>query len=235
MRPKAERQLYVLCALLTCFCLGALTDWWLRDHVHLNPIRPTEVRLSTDTAERDEPVALATPTPRAQSATSSERAVSTAGSGLPDPIEELHRHALSVPIDGVDPESLKGSFAERRGGSHPHEAVDILAPRGTPVHAIEDGTIAKLFYSNAGGTTIYQFDPTGRFSYYYAHLDRYAAGLTEGQRVSRGDIIGYVGTSGNAPPGTPHLHFAVSELTPARKWWEGRPLDPYLVFSSDSR
>jgi murein DD-endopeptidase MepM/ murein hydrolase activator NlpD len=95
---------------------------------------------------------------------------------------------------------------------------------------VESGTIAKLFVSKAGGNTIYQFDPTGRFCYYYAHLERYADGLREGQRISRGDVIGYVGTSGNAPRNTPHLHFAISELTVDRRWWQGRTIDPYLVF-----
>ena len=108
--------------------------------------------------------------------------------------------------------------------------MDILAPRNTPVHAVEDGAIARLFNSKAGGITLYQFDPMGRFCYYYAHLERYAPGLREGQRVSRGDVIGYVGTSGNAPPNTPHLHFAIFELDADRRWWKGRALDPYEIF-----
>jgi murein DD-endopeptidase MepM/ murein hydrolase activator NlpD len=138
---------------------------------------------------------------------------------------------LRVPLDGVDAESLKGGFAERRdAGDRPHEAVDLLAPRNTPVHAVENGTIAKLFTSKAGGLTIYQFDPTGHFAYYYAHLERYADGLKDGQPVTQGQIIGYVGTSGNAPPNTPHLHFAVFELNADKHWWQGRAIDPYLVF-----
>jgi len=135
-----------------------------------------------------------------------------------------------MPLDGEAVESLKGGFAETRGGNRPHEAVDMLAPRNTPIHAVESGTIAKLFTSKAGGLTIYQFDPTGHLCYYYAHLERYADGLKDGQAVSQGDVIGYVGTSGNAPPNTPHLHFAVFELNADKRWWQGRPLDPYLVF-----
>jgi murein DD-endopeptidase MepM/ murein hydrolase activator NlpD len=158
--------------------------------------------------------------------------MSSGESPVGDAVDALHRHDLLVPIDGADIEAMKGSFIERRNGSggHEHEAADILAPRNTPIRAVEDGTIAKLFYSRAGGMTIYQYEPSGRFCYYYAHLERYADGLREGQKVSRGDVIGYVGTSGNAPPGTPHLHFAVYELTPEHRWWQGRAIDPYLVF-----
>jgi murein DD-endopeptidase MepM/ murein hydrolase activator NlpD len=148
-----------------------------------------------------------------------------------DPIAELRRHNLRLPIDNANIQAMEGSFAERRGaGSRAHEAIDILAPRHTPVRAVENGTIARLFESKAGGLTVYQFDPARRFNYYYAHLDRYANGLREGQTVSVGDVIGYVGTTGNAPKNTPHLHFAISELGPDKRWWEGRPLDPYLVF-----
>ena len=136
-----------------------------------------------------------------------------------------------MPIDGVSVEALKGGFSEGRTG-HAHEAVDIVMPRGTPIHAVTDGTIAKLFFSKAGGITAYQFDQDGRLCYYYAHLERYADGLHDGQHLSKGEVIGYVGTSGNAPPGTPHLHFAVFELNADRRWWQGRPLDPYLVFKA---
>lgn len=136
---------------------------------------------------------------------------------------------LRLPIDGMGIDRLKGGFAERRG-NHPHEAVDIMAPRHTPVHAVQDGEIARLFLSNAGGNTIYQFDPTGHICYYYAHLQRYAQGLHDGALVKQGDVIGYVGTSGNAPPNAPHLHFAVFEVTSSQRWWDGRPIDPYLFF-----
>ena len=145
-------------------------------------------------------------------------------------ITALRQRGLRLPIDDADVERLKGMFARTRDGSPPHEAVDIVAQHDTPIQAVDDGTIAKLFTSQAGGLTIYQFDPDRRFSYYYAHLERYAPGLAEGQQVMRGDVIGFVGTSGNAPPDTPHLHFAISELDAARQWWSGRPIDPYLVF-----
>src|SRR6185369_6786510 len=139
---------------------------------------------------------------------------------------------LRMPIDGETIDALKGGFAERRNGTRPHEAVDMLAPRNTPVHAVESGTIAKLFNSKAGGLTVYQFDPTGRLCYYYAHLDRYADGLKDGQAVSQGEVIGYVGTTGNAPANTPHLHFAVFELNTDKRWWQGKAVDPYEVFKN---
>jgi len=135
---------------------------------------------------------------------------------------------LLVPVEGVQPDQLVRSFAQARGGRQ-HEAIDILAPRNTPVVAVEGGTVARLFFSKAGGTTIYQFDPTEQYCYYYAHLERYADGLIEGQALRKGQVIGYVGTSGNAPKDTPHLHFAVFRLTEAKRWWEGTPIDPYDV------
>ena len=134
---------------------------------------------------------------------------------------------LEVPVLGVDRSSLVDSFSDPRGGDRRHEAIDIMAPRGTPVVAVEKGTIRKLFVSRAGGLTIYQLDPTGARMYYYAHLDRYAAGLTEGKLVARGDVIGFVGTSGNAPAHAPHLHFGITELPPSREWWKGEAIDPY--------
>ncbi len=142
---------------------------------------------------------------------------------------ELKSRHLGMPVDGVKPEQLTRQFDDRRGGNRPHEALDILAPRFTPVRAVEDGTIARLFFSKAGGVTVYQFDPTGTFCYYYAHLERYADGLAEGDKVRQGAILGFVGTSGNAPKDTPHLHFAIFKLTEAKHWWEGTPIDPYDV------
>jgi peptidoglycan LD-endopeptidase LytH len=149
--------------------------------------------------------------------------------GLPRRSEGAEAAPL-VPVAGVEPSSLRSSFDEvRGGGTRRHEAMDILAPRGTPVVAAVSGRIAKLFTSAAGGLTIYQFDLDERFCYYYAHLDAYAPDLNEGETVQRGQIIGYVGTTGNAPPDTPHLHFAIYRLGPDKKWWEGEPLDPFDV------
>jgi murein DD-endopeptidase MepM/ murein hydrolase activator NlpD len=104
-----------------------------------------------------------------------------------------------------------------------------MAPRDTPVLAVEDGVIEKLFLSKPGGNTIYEFDGDEEYCYYYAHLDRYAEGLREGLRVSRGDVIGYVGSTGDASPNAPHLHFEIHVLGPGMHWWQGTPIDPYPV------
>jgi murein DD-endopeptidase MepM/ murein hydrolase activator NlpD len=162
-------------------------------------------------------------------ATPAARSVATSGVMIPADVATLRLRGLEVPVEGARREDVTDQFHQARG-SREHEAVDILAPRGTPVLAVEDGRIARLFLSKAGGITIYQFDPTEHYTYYYAHLDRYAEGLTEGQTVRRGQVIGYVGTTGNAPKNTPHLHFAISKLDADKRWWEGEPIDPFLVY-----
>jgi murein DD-endopeptidase MepM/ murein hydrolase activator NlpD len=130
------------------------------------------------------------------------------------------------PISGLALADLRDSFEEVHNG-HRHEAIDILEPRRTPVHAVVSGTIRKLFLSKPGGNTIYEFDETGTHCYYYAHLDGYAKELREGMRVERGNIIGFVGSTGNADVRTPHLHFAIFELGPERLWWKGKAVNPY--------
>lgn len=147
---------------------------------------------------------------------------------VPPSADELTERRLTIPVEGITREQLVESFAEQRG-TRIHEAIDILAPRNTPVNAVDDGTITKLFESKAGGITIYQFDPTERFCYYYAHLEGYAEGLREGDSVRKGQVLGYVGTTGNAAKDTPHLHFAVFQLDAAKRWWEGTPINPYAV------
>lgn len=136
---------------------------------------------------------------------------------------------LRVPVEGVKAADLRGSFDESRGGRR-HEAIDIAAARGTRVLAVADGTLIKLFTSVPGGLTVYQFDSTQRFAFYYAHLDRYADGVREGMPLRRGDVIGYVGSTGNARPEAPHLHFALFRLGPARQWWKGEAVDPRPAF-----
>jgi peptidoglycan LD-endopeptidase LytH len=223
-----RRRGRIIPALIACFYAGIAVGWWIHAEIGSGE-RPAEAVAATAGDARDPPVhAVSTVSADAPRAVAPAAAAETIGA---DPIAVLRRHDLEVPIDEADVDDWKGHFAQRRGGgARGHEAVDILAPRDTPVHAVEDGTIAKLFTSKAGGITIYQFDPGGEFCYYYAHLQRYAAGLADGKRVSKGEIIGYVGTTGNAPPNTPHLHFAIFQLTDAKRWWEGKPIDPYLVY-----
>jgi murein DD-endopeptidase MepM/ murein hydrolase activator NlpD len=134
--------------------------------------------------------------------------------------------SMAPPIDGLIAANIHDTYAEIHN-AHPHEAIDILAPAGTPVHAVVPGTIRKLFLSQAGGNTVYEFDETTTHAFYYAHLERYAPGVHEGMHVKSGQVIAYVGSTGNADPRTPHLHFAVFELGPGREWWKGTPIDPY--------
>jgi murein DD-endopeptidase MepM/ murein hydrolase activator NlpD len=144
------------------------------------------------------------------------------------------RH-VTIPVQGVSAADIHDTFSESRGADRKHEATDILAARGTPVIAADDGLIKKLFTSEQGGLTLYHFDPTEEYSYYYAHLDRYADGIREGVTVKRGEVIGYVGTTGNAPPNTPHLHFGIFKLGAEKNWWEGVPINPYPILIAQAR
>ena len=140
--------------------------------------------------------------------------------------------SLVIPVRGVRPEQLRDSYESPRSG-HVHHAIDIMAPGGTPVVAAADGTILKLRTGGNGGITIYQVGPDGRTLYYYAHLQRYAAGLREGMPVWRGQIIAYVGDTGNAGAGNYHLHFSVGRLTDPRRWWESENTNPYPLLAGD--
>nr|WP_255703490.1 M23 family metallopeptidase [Lysobacter sp. GX 14042] len=140
-------------------------------------------------------------------------------------------NGLIVPVQGVSRQALHDTFQDARGSDRSHEALDIMAARGTPVVAAIDGRIEKLFDSVPGGLTIYQFDQAGRHAYYYAHLDRYAAGLEEGDTVVQGQVIGYVGSTGNASDDAPHLHFAIFVLGPEKHWWEGTAVNPYPLLA----
>ncbi|HAK91179.1 MULTISPECIES: M23 family metallopeptidase [Massilia] len=138
---------------------------------------------------------------------------------------------LLVPVQGIASNQLTDTYYQPRGEQRQHEALDIMAPTGTPVRAAADGKVVKLFQSKPGGLTVYQFDPSEQYAYYYAHLDRYADNIKEGMDVKRGDIVGYVGATGNADPAAPHLHFAVVALTPEKQWWKGTPLNPFPLMS----
>lgn len=146
---------------------------------------------------------------------------------VPAAMPALENNALLIPVSGVQRSQLVDTFNDARGGGRVHDAMDIMAPKGTPVLAVADGKIAKLFNSKQGGLTIYQFDTAEVHAYYYAHLDSYAPDVKEGDLIMRGDVIGYVGSTGNANPAGPHLHFAIFVLGPEKKWWQGTAINPY--------
>jgi murein DD-endopeptidase MepM/ murein hydrolase activator NlpD len=171
--------------------------------------------VQTDLSDADLPIR---PAPQSTTATPASPGL-TAGGSMPG--------KLLVPVEGVPYAKLTDSFDQPRGQERHHEALDIMAPKGTPVRAAGDGKVVKLFDSKPGGLTLYQFDPSEQHAYYYAHLDRYADGVKEGMQLKRGDLLGYVGTTGNADPNAPHLHFAVFALTPEKQWWKGTPVNPY--------
>ncbi len=181
-----------------------------------------------------EPVPSAVETPVSAPATAPSLAPSAPAAPVPDdPVPVANR--LLIPVAGINANALEDTFNDARGSERGHEAIDILAPRGTQVFAVADGKIVKLFTSKAGGLTIYQFDTSEKFAYYYAHLDRYAADVKEGMALKRGDLIGYVGSSGNADPKTPHLHFAIFALGPEKQWWKGSPVNPYPLLGGSAR
>jgi len=142
---------------------------------------------------------------------------------------------LTMPVSGVAPGQLIDTYsAARAGGGRVHDAIDIMAPAGTPVVAAAEGTIEKLFFSHGGGgITVYVRSPDRQWIYYYAHLQGYAPGLHEGQRVASGDPIGFVGSTGNASPDAPHLHFAINRMGPGEQWWQGTAINPYPLLAGN--
>ncbi len=140
---------------------------------------------------------------------------------------------LAIPVAGIKPTQLSDTYTQARaGGVRLHDAIDIMAPEGTPVVAAAGGTIEKLFESKGGGgLTIYIRSPDQRWVFYYAHLQGYAPGLAEGQQVNRGQLIGRVGHTGNANPGGPHLHFAIHRMQPGEKWYQGSAINPYPLLA----
>jgi peptidoglycan LD-endopeptidase LytH len=146
-------------------------------------------------------------------------------------IERLREKELAVPVAGVSPSKIEDSFtAGRDGGERQHNAVDILAPRNTPVVAADDGVILRMSNSPLGGITIFAADRDHEFVYYYAHLDHYRDGVAAGSKVQKGDTLGFVGTTGNAPKDVPHLHFQIMLWPADGKYWNGEPVNPYPVF-----
>lgn len=237
----------VLCGVAALwYFLGGLERWHAAQHEPLTTVstasapvpqalpeiaRPTDASSAASTME---PIPSSVPVPRSPPPLPASepgydpapdlltKRVTSANSPLP-----LRSLDLIVPVEGITAAQLEDHFTDARSEGRRHEAVDIMAPRGTPVLAAESGRIVKLFESEKGGLTVYQFDKQDELCYYYAHLDRYADGLAEGQAVAQGEVIGYVGHTGNADPSAPHLHFAIFQLGPERHWWQGVPINPY--------
>jgi peptidoglycan LD-endopeptidase LytH len=188
------------------------------------------VLLSTACARQ---VLSTAPTPSARIATrdASRTPVTTRGPlSSSETVNYILGRGLLVPVAGIAVSQLSDTFDEGRDGGRVHRALDILAPRGTPVLAADDGRVLRVRPNALGGNTVYTTDPEGRVVYYYAHLDAYQPGLTEGAAVARGDVLGIVGTTGNAPKDTPHLHFQVMRMPSDGKYWDGDAINPYPLF-----
>lgn len=183
---------------------------------------------TSDTPPSSQPVSAAAAPPLG-----SQSAAATAPTGDTTPVASqaaaVAPEQLLIPVEGKTATDLTDTFTDARSQGRSHDAIDIMAQAGTPVLAVADGHVEKLFDSKLGGLTIYQFEPSGKFAYYYAHLQRYADGLAEKQAVRRGQVMGYVGSTGNASADAPHLHFAIFVLGPERRWWEGAAINPYPV------
>ena len=172
------------------------------------------------------PASTASAETKQQSSSTSQVALATVAS-LPS-ADAAAVGSLYFPVAGYDGKPLADSYEDARdGGDRRHNAIDIMAPRGTPVLSVQDGRILRLSKSSKGGITVYATDLEERFVFYYAHLDRYYTNIYAGKPLLRGDTLGYVGTTGNAPANTPHLHFQMMRMPADRKYWNGEPINPY--------
>lgn len=201
------------------FALGALVATLLGDRLQTQPARAASGLAPVATSGKSSVAPPPAP------------AIEAAPRSASEAIGALTSRNLLIPVVGVAADRLVNTFNDSRALGRRHDAIDIMARRGTEVRAVDDGSIAKLFTSKAGGLTIYQFDPTQTFSYYYAHLDHYASGLAEGQPVRRGQLLGFVGSTGNASADAPHLHFAIARLGTDHAWWKGDPINPYPLLA----
>jgi murein DD-endopeptidase MepM/ murein hydrolase activator NlpD len=173
------------------------------------------------------PVSEVTPMPSIPADTAANRITGPTPRGTEPPPPAVLPSGLIIPVQGVKPEQLIDSFADARSEGRVHDALDIMAPAGTPVLAAADGEILKFYDSKAGGTTIYELSTDKKFIYYYAHLQRRADDVQEGLFVKQGRVIAFVGDTGNAGPGNYHLHFGISAVTDPKRFWDGTPVNPY--------
>lgn len=175
------------------------------------------------------------PSPRPQVARSGNIVAVKPGAAPPVEIAQqvvVGPAGLAIPVVGVKASDLTDTYDSARGSGRRHDAIDIMASEGTPVIAAADGTIEKLYFSNGGGgITIYERSPDGKWMYYYAHLQGYAPGLAEGQQVKRGQVIARVDHTGDAVASAPHLHFAINQMAPGERWWQGTAINPYPLLA----
>jgi len=150
-------------------------------------------------------------------------------------VDYLAARRIILPVAGADPAKLEDSFKDPRDGDRVHRAIDILAPRGTPILSADDGKILRMTTSTLGGISMYTVDPSSRLVYYYAHMDRYNDGMSPGRTIAKGDTLGFVGTTGNAPKDIPHLHFQIMRWPSDGKYWNGDPIDPFEVLGGRKR
>jgi murein DD-endopeptidase MepM/ murein hydrolase activator NlpD len=245
-RTRARLKVLLL-ALLLLAVVGALV-WYLSARYATTPVEPITTRPTANseaTPVSATPVATAVPTPETPAPTTSHTPIVEASpppaaqqppgelapSPAPPASSDEAQLRLSVPVAGVRPEDLRDTYTQSRSEGRTHDAIDIMAPRGTPVVAAADGPIIKLFQSVPGGITAYQLATDNRTILYYAHLERYADGLAEGHFARRGEVIGYVGDTGNAGAGNYHLHFSVSITNDPKRWHGGTNINPYPLLT----
>ncbi|CAD7723023.1 hypothetical protein LMG31886_10180 [Xanthomonas hydrangeae] len=233
----------LLMMLVVGMLLGAAGYWWLEREAPQAVVEPAPtaapVATQRDAAHTELAASAApavAPLPAVAAAPATDAApVNTpaAATSVPPADAAVSGAGLLIPVQGISSSQLQDTFTDARSEGRVHDAIDILAPTGTAVLAVADGTVEKLFNSERGGLTLYQFDPSGTYCYYYAHLERYADNVAEKQPIKRGQIIGYVGSTGNADPAAPHLHFEIHRLGPEKEWWKGEVVNPYPVLHGD--
>lgn len=232
--PRRWRTALAAGAVLA-LCAGLVIGLWFKPAATTQPVAVSPP-VTAPVASQPAPVvavadAVSAPSPASPAlAPNTSQTVIPADPSDPSNLSQLRGRNLTLPVTGISAAQLNDTYTQARAAGAPHEALDVMASRGTPVLAVEDGRIAKLFLSKPGGITLYQFDPGGEYAYYYAHLDRYADDIVEGASVRKGQVIAYVGSTGNALPDAPHLHFAIFRLGPERQWWRGTPVNPFLVW-----
>ncbi|QNR96415.1 M23 family metallopeptidase [Stenotrophomonas sp. 169] len=216
--------------------VGIGVGWWLfdtrGDAVDIAPVDPATVIADPETAAAGVPGAVAPEAVPVAGAPPVTAPPVASASAMPPPASVASGSGLLLPVQGIQPSQLQDTFTDARSEGRVHDAIDIMAAEGTPVLAVADGQVEKLFDSDKGGLTMYQFDPDGVHCYYYAHLQRYADGLAEKKQIKRGEVIGYVGSTGNANKDAPHLHFEIHLLGPEKQWWKGESINPYPLLTA---